>query len=253
MEDFRAKLRIIREIVTGAHDPGDALAAYFQVDNGGIRDYLRGYDALAKHLGEGITRAHVIALLQGAGAGPDPLIRWDIPREEVLTALEGPDVLRPALTGHDFFRLDLSDTGLRTADFSFTDLTGANLRDAGATGAIFTMADLTDTILEGAILDEANFQSANLTGAILENAVMFGADFSHARMYEANLQHAAMHKANFFKADLRQADFSYADVGEGATFDGADLRGTVLAESLRDYIKATASDCDLRGAHVYPD
>ncbi len=82
--------------------------------------YLDGVDEWALRMG--LTRAHVIAMLQDAGAGHDPIgpERWPEP----------PAAVRRRLAGRNLSKLNLSGTDLRGLDLNGSDLRNANLRRA---------------------------------------------------------------------------------------------------------------------------
>lgn len=106
------------------------------------------------------------------------------------------DLQRTGLRGADLSRADLSGAILNLADLSGADLTGANLSMAGLVGV-----DLTD-----AMLSRADLSGATLAEAILIRAHLFGANLSGALLLMANL--------------------------DGAHLTGADLSGVSLASTM---------------------
>lgn len=98
----------------------------------------------------------------------------------------------PSLAGADLQKTNLQGAylssragnpplDLRAADFFRADLTDASLRSADAKGAVFFQARLTNTVFRNADLRGANFVDADLLGARFEGANVEGASFAGAR------------------------------------------------------------------------
>jgi len=98
--------------------------------------------------------------------------------------------------------------GLRGADLSGKNLTGAQLAGMDMRGADLSSSNLTGARLTGTDLSHADLSDANLTGARLDGANLSGADLSGANLTGARLVGATM---------------------EGADLDGANLTGARLA------------------------
>ena len=148
--------------------------------------YMEGIDEWARQMG--INRAQVIAMLQDAGAGHDPLgpDRWPESPGAVwrkLAEIQAP----PVLSGRDLSRLNLAGADLAGMDLQEVRLDGCNLRDAR-----------------------------------LDNG-----DLSFSRMRETNLRNASIRCVNLAGADLTEADLTMADLAksnlQGTRLDGASL------------------------------
>ncbi len=175
--------------------------------------------------------------------------KWEAPRLEDKSSLEGLD-----FSGKDLRGEDLSGVNLKKAKFFGANLQGAILTGADLTGADFTGANLEGANLENAKAEAAGFGMANLRGARLfhadlrhatftkanlEGADLGCADLSFARLREANLR-----KTNFSAANLREAHLNLSDVS-GASFKEADLRGAHL-RMLKGYKSANWIGADIR-------
>ena len=71
--------------------------------------------------------------------------------------------------------LDATESLLRNADFTWTDLSSANFSAANLSNASLRGTNLRDAILVGADLEGADFSGADLRGADLTGASLFGA------------------------------------------------------------------------------
>lgn len=141
--------------------------------------YLDGVDEWAAQMG--LTRAHVAAMLQDAGAGHNPLgpDRWPECPAAVwrrLARLERP----PRLTGRDLSGINLAGVNLREENLHRTNLSWCNLREADLSNC-----DLSFARLESARMHRANLRCANLAGADLS-----WADLSLADLTKSNLRGA---------------------------------------------------------------
>ncbi len=116
------------------------------------------------------------------------------------------DQLRQTLEAHQEWIVSNKKGGTR-ADFSFTDLEGADMGNMDLTGALFRGSNLT---------------KANICLSSLKDADLGKADLSHA-----NLK-----KANFMGASLRDTDIQNADF-LGTEFAGADMSGATLTDEGR--------------------
>ena len=165
------------------------------------RHYLAGVDEWAARMG--LTRVHVIAMLQDAGAGHDPIgpARWPECPSRVwrrLARTESPPALAERnLDTVNLVRTDLSmlempgaslrHTGLRGADLSSTDLSGADLRGADLRRACLRCANLRGADLRGADLTRADLSKANVRGAKLDRARLAGANLTGTRLARRQL------------------------------------------------------------------
>ena len=111
--------------------------------------YLDGIDEWAARMA--LTRTHVIAMLQDAGAGHDPMgpERWPRTPSEVWRRLAEISEV-PTLPGRDLRWLNLAGT-----DMSGLDLHGCNLEKANLRSARMEETDLSFAKLEGAVLAQA--------------------------------------------------------------------------------------------------
>ncbi len=139
--------------------------------------YLDGMDEWASRMG--LTRAHVIAMLQDAGAGHDPIgpRRWPEPPAAVWRRLAEIEV-PPSLAERDLSRLNLAGTDLGGLDLNGSDLKKANLRSARLEGVKLSFARLQET----------DMREANLTGTDLTRADLTRADLTGAKLRGARLE-----------------------------------------------------------------
>ena len=189
-------------------------------DLGGDGDYLRKANAFAEAMGG--NRAHLILMLQEAGAGHNPLSSeaWPNSREKVFAKLAEMEEL-PSLREANLQRTDLQEAYLQGANLQEAYLQGANLQEAILWRANLQEATLWEVNLQEAYLWEANLRGADLQGANLREATLWGAD-----LREANLQGADFWKANLQRADLRKANL------QGADLWGANLRKRISGERI---------------------
>jgi uncharacterized protein YjbI with pentapeptide repeats/beta-lactamase regulating signal transducer with metallopeptidase domain len=126
-------------------------------------------------------------------------------------------------------------------------MTGAHPHPGmNCTGCDFHGGDFAGRSFEGSNLEGADFHGANLNGASFEGANLEGADFNNADLRNANFT-----GANMEGADLRGARI------DGATFKGTNVTGSSIdirqlgGESMRQYLLACTTGCDLRGADLH--
>ena len=158
----------------------------------------------------------------------------------------------PALSSHDFrgtnleyvdlSNADLGAANFKDADLAFADLRGANLEGAVFDGTVLQSADLRRAVLRDATIEPpVGFGAADLRGADLRNA-----DFS-CRTCAAQSDGGV---STFTFAHLNEADLRGVNFGRtiflGSVFDGADLRGADLSDTVWSAWPATINS--LRGA-----
>ena len=147
------------------------------------------------------------------------------------------DASDPALKGQDFGGADLkfadlSGADLRGSDFELADLHFADLRETNLESATFNYTQLESADLRGAMLRGAtmvppvNFRDADLRGVDLRGVAF---PFQHIGPMETAISY--FDNARLDDADLRRVDFSQSMIFN-AVFDGADLRGANLADTL---------------------
>jgi uncharacterized protein YjbI with pentapeptide repeats len=93
---------------------------------------------------------------------------------------------------------------LRGADFSGSDLRGANLSWAYLSRADLNGADLSGANLSNAYLIDADLRLANLSGANLNRANLTETNLSGADLSEANLDETYIYSTNFADVDLSE-------------------------------------------------
>ncbi|APR87190.1 Pentapeptide repeat family protein [Minicystis rosea] len=198
--------------------------------------------------------------------------------------LAGADLTNAVLARADLASADLTGAKLAGCNMGKAKLTGAKIEGGvDLTRAILAGADLTGASFRGARLDrvdlgEAIFHDTDLRGVSGENVTFMNADLRGAKLAGASFP-----KCNFIEVDLRGVDLSGADltaatwvhvdaagvvlrgarlsklrvVSEsslpGADFtdavlDGANLRGTKLAQSL--FVCASLRGADLSGGDL---
>jgi hypothetical protein len=134
----------------------------------------------------------------------------------------------------------LGGAKLAGANFSETDLSGAQVVNGDFRGADFTSADLS-----GAQVFVSDFSGAVFTSADLSKAMMGNVDFSQAELIDTNLERASLHRANMpwvhaIGANLRGAVLMGATL-RWAHLDGANLEDASLDGAQLDEASYTAA------------
>ena len=104
------------------------------------------------------------------------------------------------------------------ANFSYSDLQGANLVDAYLREINLQYANLEGVNFQGADLDYANISYANIQKADFKNASLNNSRLTQANLMGANLEDVEMRNGNMEKANLTNAFF-------GGDFSNTTLRG----------------------------
>ena len=148
--------------------------------------YLEAVDEWARRME--LNRVRVIAMLQEAGAGHDPLgpARWPETPAAVWRRLAELGE-SPGLAGRDLSRLNLSRCDLRGENLRTVSLRRCNLR-----GTLLDNADLGFSLMQMADLRGASVRSANLAGADLFRADLTGADLAKSNLRGARLDGASI-------------------------------------------------------------
>jgi uncharacterized protein YjbI with pentapeptide repeats len=107
------------------------------------------------------------------------------------------------------------------ANFSYSDLQGANLVDAYLREINMQYANLEGANLQGADLDYANISFANLQNSDFKNATL-----NHSRLVQANLNGASLEDIEMRYGDMRKANLSNAFFG--GDFSNTTLRGIIV-------------------------
>ena len=200
----------------GAYEPnkpccvGAHLAGMLSQGFGKPRDYIRGVDEWMRQVGG--NRAHATAMLQAAGAGPDPLcgVPWFVSVQDVYEKLceieELPSLANANLAGHDmvhadFCGMDLTCVSFENANISFAEfdaacLEGANLNSAEARYTSFKRTNLRKATLRFAHMPLSDFHGAYLNGADLYNAYLHKANLQEADFTDASVKQTVIHLAN---------------------------------------------------------
>ena len=148
--------------------------------------YLEGIDEWDRMMG--INRARVIAMLQDAGAGRNPLgtDHWPERPAAVWWRLEELEEA-PSLAGRDLRRLNLAGSDLKGENLQETLLDACNLEDA-----LLNNSDLSFSRMRGVNLRNARIRCVNLTGADLSQADLTGADLAKSNLRGTNLDGASL-------------------------------------------------------------
>ncbi|HIK09603.1 MAG TPA: pentapeptide repeat-containing protein [Oscillatoriaceae cyanobacterium M33_DOE_052] len=191
-----------------------------------------------------LTKAR-LAFSQFSGAGADG--RWNT-GDDQIGDLTGADLTEADLRGTflnlsmaaetNFTRANLNQANLfgarlQTANFSSTQLVGADLRSANLNNANFI----------GANLGEAKLDRADLTNASLNQTIAESASFSGANLANASAIGASLVMANFPQANLEGANLSSADLSN-ANLDGARLQNG-------NWRQTNLTGASMRGAVVH--
>ena len=167
--------------------------------------YLDGIDEWAARMG--LTRAHVIAMLQDAGAGHDPIgpERWPEPPAAIWRRLREAES-RPQLAGRDLSGLNLAKTDLRELDLSGCSLEAANLRNARLEETDLSFSGLREAVLAGANLRKANLAGTDLTRVDLTRADLRQANLRGTRTERAKLAGARLEGTRMDRERRRRRD-----------------------------------------------
>jgi uncharacterized protein YjbI with pentapeptide repeats len=202
---------------------------------------------------------HVAILKQGVKVWNE----WREENPQVRPALSGADLRRVNLSAANLSSADLNDANLSRANLFNADLGSANLSEADLSEADLTRADLSEADLRGANLSAANLSSADLNDANLSRTNLSGADLFNADLGNANLNEADLSKARLWCANLNWANLSGANLVcsdlistnlvatnfSGATVGGADLRGASLIGT--NFEGADLTDCRVFGISAW--
>ncbi|MEE8106473.1 MAG: DUF2169 domain-containing protein [Planctomycetota bacterium] len=179
--------------------------------------------------------------LSGADLRSADLTNGDFTAATLTRAnLDGARLASAAISGASAAGISLQGadiTNLRA--IGATDLTDANLRESNGpdsvwSGVTFVGADLSYGTFTGAV-----FNGSDLTAATLEAVDLAGTRFHRTRLERTNFTASNLYEASFERADLTDAVLTRANaysceflnaVMDGAKLDGANLRGTKLAE-----------------------
>jgi uncharacterized protein YjbI with pentapeptide repeats len=177
--------------------------------------------------------------------GPPPGIEFKIGSgipDHVCAKLEGANFTNSDLRGADFEGAQLQDAffwhakleaanlngaNLDHANFSLANLEAASLRSADLDGTHFLTAKLQGATLVSANLENANLSSAVLLGSSLDNADLSKADLDGAQFVYASLQSTNFDKASFGISFFVNANLRAADLND-ASIDQADFYDSVL-------------------------
>lgn len=127
-------------------------------------------------------------------------------------------------TGFHFKILEYkSKDNSKAANFSCSNLTGANLQDSIFISDNFTDANLTNANLSKSVLTCSDFTGANLTRATLHRAELHNTNFTNA-----DLSFAELYSANFDSVDE-----NFESLGEKVNLTNAKLTGIIGFERPR--------------------
>jgi uncharacterized protein YjbI with pentapeptide repeats len=128
-------------------------------------------------------------------------------------------------------KMNLSRTGLFSANLIDLHLEGADINEACLSGADLGGAHLNDAILTGADLD-GRIGKTSLTGVELRRARLDQADFTDSDLSEADLQDACFDGTDLSGAKLQGAHLEGADL-EHAILNPRQLEGTTGDDRTR--------------------
>jgi len=149
-------------------------------------------------------------------------------------------------------------SNLRSADISYSDLSGASFNGANIDRADFRKSNLRDADLSGARATTTTFSDANLAHSSLINATLNHADFSGAYLEGVNfygpgpINDRIRFGRELRGTDLRGARFERAQIKsckfDGALLWGADMRSALL--SAVDFSAALIRKVDFTNAVI---
>jgi uncharacterized protein YjbI with pentapeptide repeats len=190
------------------------------------------------------------------------LVRADLEGARVAGAiLRGANLGHARLRGVDLSGMDLSGAVLAGADLSGAKLARADLGKADLSNALLAEVDLSGARLVEALVLEPVLRKVDARGVDLTKTVFFrgtledvdfgGANLTSVVFVEVRGERVAFRKATMKGARfVKESSFPGADFTEAA-LQGANLRGTILAEARfegADLRAADLSECDLQGA-----
>lgn len=132
------------------------------------------------------------------------------------------------LTTADLRRVDLTDASLSGADLSYSALRGARLFGASLQGAVLIRSQLQNAGLSYAKLQGAELGFSDLQGAAMIGTELQGASLGDAQVQGANLLSAQLQGAVFNRTNLRGASLTGAHL-QGASLKDSYLEGASLA------------------------
>lgn len=149
-------------------------------------------------------------------------------------------------------RANLTNSYLKRADLTESDLSRADMRGAMLQGASLIKATLVDTNMDSADLSGANLTQANLSGSTmnsvnLSQSILIKSDLGRTIMSGSNLDNAVLKKANLVDVDLSYSKMNGADLRH-AYLIRVDLSGVDLREALMSF--AILKNVDLSGADL---
>ncbi|MBI3856615.1 MAG: pentapeptide repeat-containing protein [Planctomycetes bacterium] len=203
----RLSLELIRKagaLLAGRHDAIEALQAWLQDQ------------VMAQPMGA--------SLLHATGSG------WRPPDPGRITWFWGAHLAGAEWPG----------SRLSYAQFTQTNLAGANLSESTLDQAEFTGACLRGTRFRGSSLNFATARGADLSGADLSQIRAEKADFATSILREASLESALLTRSSFMGCDLRGANFRRANL-TGALFQTSKSR-----EMLESAVSARTAIARLR-------
>ena len=176
-------------------------------------------------------------------------------RTETQKALEREGDFRMDLRGANLSEAQILDADLSRAMFHNSNLSNVNLANTELTDAFFSYADLSKARFYDVNFTRTRLESANLTGAMLQDAEMVrlslhnvslsGANLGRANLSQSILQDAKVDSAWLDGATLTNATFLRADLSQ-ARLVRADLSGAEFLDA--NLTGATFSDAKLSGA-----
>ncbi|MFW6296472.1 MAG: pentapeptide repeat-containing protein [Halothece sp.] len=144
------------------------------------------------------------------------------------------------LHGANLRNINLQSSILRYANLSEADLSEANLRDSNLSEADLRGVNLVTADLSNANFTGSNLQSADLSRANLSHIKLSKANLALARLVYANLVQTNLTHTNLENADLTGADLSYANL-TSANLKGANLSQTKLTGANLSHANLTGA------------
>lgn len=119
---------------------------------------------------------------------------------------------------------------MNVANFTKSNLVGADLRGIAADGIAFTQADLTNATTAGSNLTGGLFVSANLTGADMRSNFN-RANFRKVVAHSANFRNANIERVILKDGDFTNANFAGARFTDGTDFTGANFESVIFSHA----------------------
>ncbi|NEQ63289.1 MAG: pentapeptide repeat-containing protein [Moorea sp. SIO4A1] len=169
----------------------------------------------------------------------------------------------------DLRRVDLRGANLSKANLNYTKLHRTQIQEAIIDEKWYLVWEIVNNGAEERDLSQVDLSQADLSEANFKNGILTRVDFSSSIFNRADLSWSDLSRANFRKANLAEANFNWADLNNadlsevqgfdsitcnGANFNGASFRQTIISShSLSVFREKGASfdEADFSEANIH--